>query len=152
MDNVNREDNKFSFSVIDDGVFLLKLPHYQSSRNISYEQLKEISFDLRNYLIKVQREFSIEPINKGSLICYRYGKIICDNDNTVFSDIFNILKRTNIIESDLPQDFSISYFACKSDKISNDYLFIFDESKNPLNYIDKKLNSILEERGELSEK
>ena len=145
-------ENIFEFKIIQKGIYLLKLPHYNSIRNITFDELKTISLDLKNYLKIKNDELSIKTISKGSLIVLRASKKLCDNDNTIYSDIFNILKRTNIIASDLPNDFSINYFGYKTDDMNNDFIFIFDKNKNPLKDTVEYLLSIITKECESIEK
>ena len=120
----------FDFSVVKEGFYRLKLTHFNSSRSISFNQLISISKDLNEHLQEAKNRFEIKTIDKGTIIYYRQALKLSDNDNTVFSDIVNVLKRNGIISTDLPNKFSMHFFADKLDR-QYDYIFIIDDKINP---------------------
>ena len=115
----------FDFSVFKKGFYRLKLTHFNSSRSISFNQLISISKDLNEHLQEAKNRFEIKT-----------------NDNTVFSDIVNVLKRNGIISTDLPDKFSMHFFADKLDK-QYDYIFIIDDKINPFLSIQNELFELI---------
>lgn len=132
----------FEFSVVKEGFYRLKLTHFNSSRSISFNQLISISKDLNEHLQEEKNRFEIKTIDKGTIIYYRQALKLSDNDNTVFSDIVNVLKRNGIISTDLPNKFSMQFFADKLDR-QYDYIFIIDDKINPFLSIQNELFELI---------
>lgn len=133
----------FEFSVVEEGMYKLRLTHFNSARRIDFEQLIKISKDLNIYLKEIKNKIKVKTIEKGAIVYYRQAKKMSDNDNTIFSDIVNVLKRNGVISTDLPSQFSMHFF---SDEVKEkyDYIFIIDEKNNPFISIKKELFKLIE--------
>lgn len=133
----------FEFSVVEEGMYKLRLTHFNSVRRIGFEQLIKISKDLNFYLQKIKSDIKVKTIDKGTIIYYRQAKKLSDNDNTIFSDIVNVLKRNGVISTDLPSQFSMHFFADEIDR-KYDYIFIIDEKINPFTSVKRELFNLME--------
>lgn len=139
----NEKFSAFICNYLKTNALIIECPSFPSIRNKNYEPIITIEKYFTNIIEKI-KENNNYTYYYGSIIYYRKGNNISDNDNTFLSELINIMKRKRIISDDLATSFSI---ICIADKLDNpndcnnsDKIIIIDKNRKPL---DKNINKIM---------
>lgn len=142
----NEKFSAFICNYLKTNALIIECPSFPSIRNKNYEPIITIEKYFTNIIEKIKENNSY-TYYYGSIIYYRKGNNISDNDNTFLSELINIMKRKRIISDDLATSFSIICIADKLDNPNNcnnsDKIIIIDKNRKPLDKNIKKIMTLL---------
>lgn len=142
----NEKFSAFICNYLKTNALIIECPSFPSIRNKNYEPIITIEKYFTNIVEKI-KENNNYTYYYGSIIYYRKGNNISDNDNTFLSELVNIMKRKRIISDDLATSFSIICIADKLDNSNNcnnsDKIIIIDKNRKPLDKNIKKIMTLL---------
>ena len=93
----NEKFSAFICNYLKTNALIIECPSFPSIRNKNYEPIITIEKYFTNIIEKI-KENNNYTYYYGSIIYYRKGNNISDNDNTFLSELINIMKRKRIID------------------------------------------------------